>query len=450
MLSGAKLRALQSSVPDDVAPIYLAEAIACYRQKAYRACTVMVSNAVFDDLLRKLRHLVEVNKKLRKTLTDADFRRGEGASFEYQLAEELKNADVLTSKQWEYLEELRLLRNDAAHPCGKSISAAKAGYLVEEGVRLFLAEVSLNPKAVVTEIIARIKTPGLFPRGDRASSLLVVRHEMARLDPEAYHLLIRGVVGVLAENDPVSRRNASEFLQSCMLLKIPELSSAVVLHLMVPKLTREDGAADPYSRAIYDVLSASPRCVEILSEAQRLQLDSKIASYCRELKGLRGNRRSPVSLLKRLLRVAPSLVESSFSKTAGFVVDNYPCRPEFLAALERPGRIRGLILHSFRRLATSPSMPEALEFFRFAETHAARIASRLEDGEAYALLLAFRAPRALGLEYANGLEAMLQHQARDWFDADRAAASKFARQMGLIDPAEYWPAEAPHDDRQVA
>lgn len=440
MLSRTKLKRLRSLVPGEVATAHLDEAISCYQAGAYRMCTVMMANAVFGNLFSKITHLAGINGKFRKISDDAAYQRGAGNPFEQQLKQDLEKAKLILPEQVTYLEELRLSRNDFAHATDKSITASKAGYFLEEGVRLVLAEESFNAYTVIHEIEGRLRMPGFFPSAASASQLSVVREETAKVVAPAYHNLVRLVVDLLVDGDANTRRNASEFLRCCILLKIPALRSAVLQHLFVPRLGDHAGIDDPHTRAIWNIVNCAPTCVEALSDKQRQQFDRKIATLCHHLKDTKDDRWSPVKMFGRILKIAPWLLETVFKETSKSIVRQYPDAPQMLEAIETLGPARSLIVAAMRLRALSPSLCEAREFFDFADLNAKRIAASLDAGESYALLLSLERRPAPTSE--GSLEALLRQKALDWFVKDHEAARCYARRNGLFDPAEYFQAGA--------
>jgi hypothetical protein len=398
----------------------------------------MMANAVFGNLFSKITHLAGINGKFRKIADDAAYQRGAGNPFEQQLKQDLEKAKLILPEQVTYLEELRLSRNDFAHSTDKSITASKAGYFLEEGIRLVLAEESFNAYTVIHEIEGRLRMPGFFPSVVPARQLSVVREETGKVSAPAYHNLIRLVVDLLEDGNANTRRNGSDFLRCCIMLKIPALRSAVLQHLFVPRLGDHAGMDDPHTRAIWDIISYAPACVEELSGIHRQQLDRKIATLCHDLKDTKDDRWSPVKTFGRILKIAPWVLDTVFKETSKLIIRHYADSPQMLDGLETLGPGRRLIVAAMRLRALSPSLCEAREFLDFADLNAERIAASLDADESYALLLSLESRPAPTSE--GSLEALLRQKALDWFVKDHEAARRYALRNGLFDPAEYFQA----------
>jgi hypothetical protein len=120
---------LPGKVPDVAEKVFLAEAIDCYRVKAYRACIVMTWNLAFDHLLhwilkepaRLAAFNAEIPIKFQKTPKKAAIVVGGYDDFtddlkEFEVIELCKNANLINDNLTRNLKEKLGKRNTAAHP----------------------------------------------------------------------------------------------------------------------------------------------------------------------------------------------------------------------------------------------------------------------------------------------------------------------------------------------
>ncbi|WP_243336867.1 hypothetical protein [Anaeromyxobacter soli] len=114
---------LPARLPEEVERVFLDEAIACFRSKAYRASMVMTWNLAFDHLCTWViaKHLGDFNVALPKRFPRADIsviaKRDDLAELkESQVIEVCRSAGILTPDQHKIFKEKLDRRNMAAHP----------------------------------------------------------------------------------------------------------------------------------------------------------------------------------------------------------------------------------------------------------------------------------------------------------------------------------------------
>lgn len=123
------LTSLPEQVPDTAEKVFLAEAINCYRVRAYRACIVMTWNLAFDHLLnwilkdpaRLAAFNSEIPVKFQKTPRKAAIVINGYDDFtdelkEFEIIELCRNANLINDNLTRNLKEKLGKRNTAAHP----------------------------------------------------------------------------------------------------------------------------------------------------------------------------------------------------------------------------------------------------------------------------------------------------------------------------------------------
>ena len=98
---------LVNSIEDDQAKDYMKEAMSCYMASAYRACIVLTYIALFDDIIKKLGELSNVNGKARKIYNEAKKKINSQDVYESYVIDQLQSNSLLPSLDTSFLETLR-------------------------------------------------------------------------------------------------------------------------------------------------------------------------------------------------------------------------------------------------------------------------------------------------------------------------------------------------------
>ncbi len=403
---------------------YLREAAANYRSDSNRSCIVSVYNAVFLNIYTKLEHLVEVNRKDEQIFNRARRLKNEKEPYEHNLAEELKKAELITSEQQKYLEQLRLQRNDAAHPIGGDWPATKAAYFLTEAVRLFLSQESLSPSMVIAEIFGRLTGDNCFPSSTRSAQLAIVAMEIGRLIPAAYHLFVKELRKSWNTDDLTLKRNIGIFVRESLTLKNSGLERAILKQFVEPLLNH----LDPDDvRFIISMIALSPSWMRNLNSVSQERIARLIVDYVASEPEYFGAR-----LFLRIHGTSPSLFDGALKTTLRPILARNAMDPKLIATLMRQGAAREELLIQYRLQALGRGRTKMLEFLG---EHRAYITEKLSEFESYALLLATSGGEGRADVAPNGISAMLLAKAEQWFERDRDSAIREARRAGVYDPA---------------
>jgi hypothetical protein len=136
---------LPDKVPDVAEKVFLAEAIDCYRVKAYRACIVMIWNLAFDHLLnwilkepsRLTAFNAAVTKRFQNTPKKTHIVINRYDDFaddlkEFEIIELCKTANLLNDNLIRTLKEKLGKRNAAAHPSTMVVVQSQADDVVTD------------------------------------------------------------------------------------------------------------------------------------------------------------------------------------------------------------------------------------------------------------------------------------------------------------------------------
>lgn len=136
---------LPNKVPDTTEKVFLAEAIDCYRVRAYRACIVMTWNLAFDHLLnwilkdpaRLAAFNAGIPKKFQNSPKKAAIVINQYDDFaddlkEFEIIELCKGANLLNDNLVRTLKEKLGKRNTAAHPSTMVVVQSQADDVVTD------------------------------------------------------------------------------------------------------------------------------------------------------------------------------------------------------------------------------------------------------------------------------------------------------------------------------
>lgn len=169
---------------------YMREALGCYNAAAYRACIVLCYIALFDDLRQKLGQLRHVNS-IAKTISDeVEKRANDQQIYEKYMVDQLKATGLITEIEGFRLEQVRLLRNKAAHPSGMHPSPEEARYVYFETIDKFLSQQVLKTTHGVDDLIARLANDNFFPSGNAQEVAAIVSSEIDSLHSLALPYLL--------------------------------------------------------------------------------------------------------------------------------------------------------------------------------------------------------------------------------------------------------------------
>ncbi|TCR76779.1 hypothetical protein [Rhizobium sp. BK376] len=450
-------------VREAIHPHYLTEAIQAHRAGLSRSCIIMTANAVFDDLDRKLRHLVSVNDKRRPLLQDIDNRVRAGELREMVLSTELLSNDIIEPEQSEYLNRLRAARNDSAHPSGTVFTRSEAAALLSDGIDLILGQESLSPAAFAEMLAQRLRAPNFFP-DDALGKIGVVKDEVSRVTSHGYHVLVRNVMDVAMEKDDnTASENAGTFLVTCAAIDNDDLTKVIYRHLFLPNLETTKAKDDPIARLIFNFSMVAPHSLKKnLNERQKERLDAKLVALLKVAS--RGPSLDNLRILELGIRLdeAARRSKSALPNTLSVARSSLSMSLKLLENRSLSSLARRKLLSKFTLLAANPQHLGSATFFSFIEENAAALADSLTGGEAHRLITSIRGGRVMA-QWADDtkhqyhdvpvrrrdwlkafsretaiLEGLLIVKVKAWYEAEPSEAARNAEREQLADPTCLW------------
>lgn len=296
---------------------YLEEAMSCYMVGAYRACIVLTYIALFDDIVKKLGELGNVNNKAKKIHRDAQNKINNQDVYETYVIEQLTANQLLPVLDTEFLEILRRIRNKAAHPSGHHPSAEEARYIFSESINRFLSKPILTTTQIVDEILARLDGQYFFPEKKCNKVASIVKKELTNIHIETYPYLITKLLEKTQSSNSILAENASFFLTG--LSDINDPSSLIHLRKYIISQKCYDSK---YSPLILRLIAANgklvneldpstfDRLVKILSD-RILEVESTIDSLIN------------TSSARILISIIKNIKEDLFIEKLGLILDEF-------------------------------------------------------------------------------------------------------------------------------
>jgi len=209
---------------------YMAEAVRCYANGAYRAAVVIAVAAGMDDLRKKLSELAAsggATAAIVAARDDIDRRVSDGEAFESKLITHCRgNVDMLTTAEADKLEVVLKTRHLCAHPSGHAGSAEEARDAIATMVDIVLARPSSIGISGVNSLMDRLGSAAFFPRHTDEGVTNTVREEVAAIHQTVRTALARRLIDAIraesakpGANDPLPRTrsplrvNAGAFLR---------------------------------------------------------------------------------------------------------------------------------------------------------------------------------------------------------------------------------------------
>ena len=191
---------------------YMREALGCYSAGAYRACVVLSYIAVFDDLRQKLEQLAAVSAAAKEIFREVQTRANDQQVFESRMIESLKSHSLISEGEGFGLEQIRVLRNKAAHPSGLHPSAEQARYVYFETVDKFLSQNVLKTTHAVDNILLRLRNDNFFPSQNVTDVTSITTMETSSIHHLAFPYLIIKLIESEGSPEAVLARNAALLL----------------------------------------------------------------------------------------------------------------------------------------------------------------------------------------------------------------------------------------------
>ncbi len=208
---------------DEQAKQYIAEAVACYRAGAFRACIVMTWTAVVFDFIHKLRELelsgdanaAQLLQQFENIRTANDIRRS--LDFERQMLIKARDDfELISHTEYTDLERLREDRNRCSHPSLQvsgdpyQPTAELARYHLRNAVTDFLQQPPVQGKAA-QELIWKDIESAFFPTDIQSAVGIFKKGLLARARPPLIRAMIVGLTKDLLKQDLTVKERLQRF-----------------------------------------------------------------------------------------------------------------------------------------------------------------------------------------------------------------------------------------------
>jgi hypothetical protein len=350
---------LLSRIQNKAITDYMREALGCYNVSAYRACIVLCYIAVFDDLRQKLAQLASVSSVAKGISKEVDDRANDQQIYESYLIDQLKAADLVTEIEAFRLEQIRVLRNKAAHPSGLHPSPEEARYVFFETIDKFLSQRVLKTTHGVDSILTRLKNDNYFPSQTVDDVAAIVASEMSAIHFLAIPYLVIRLVQSNDSTEETLSRNAARFLSGLAAKDDPSINREIQDRLLVVK------ADDSTKRALLmTMLAVNPNLLLNLDGKTNLRLRNIMESAVTSTEVIPIAKVShPARLLGKLVeKLGAEYVETNLTKFSESATTTF-CytRPVMLGAA-KSSKLRDLLVSVWRKGAGSSDFRTANRF----------------------------------------------------------------------------------------
>ncbi|MCC6678268.1 MAG: hypothetical protein IT436_14095 [Phycisphaerales bacterium] len=284
---------LVMEVRDRTSRVYLQEAVAAYRGKAFRAAVVATWLAVVFDIISKMRELANQGDAEAKTQIEridhatANTDIGAMQKIESSLLELSKTTfEFLTEREAKDLERLRDDRNHSAHPAFVQPGAmfVPTPDLVRSHIVHAANHLLRHPAVQGKSALARIKSDLLQPSfpSDRERA---IQYFVAKYLNHVRHNLIETLVTVFLK--AIVARTDKDLVGKEQTIGHCLAAIARQHHVIYDQVLREqlkhltDGVDDETLLRVFEILPTDPQCWTRLEEPVRLRMTEMIDKFGR-------------------------------------------------------------------------------------------------------------------------------------------------------------------------
>jgi hypothetical protein len=408
---------------------YMREALGCYSASAYRACVVLCYIAVFDDLRQKLVQLASINSTAKTISKEVEQRAKDQQIYESYMIDQLKSVGLITEIEAFRLEQIRILRNKAAHPSGLHPSPEEARYVYFETIDKFLSKQVLKTTHGVDAITARLKNDNYFPSQTVDDIAAIVASELANIHPLAYSYLVVELVEANESAEVTLSKNAARFLSGLAAKDDTQMNVELRNRLLIPK-------ADNSSKhlLLMSVVSVNPNLLLELEGTTSLRLRTALETSIEteKLKPVASVSHPAVLLGKVIDKLGAEYVDTNLAVFSKAATTTFCYYAPIIRAATKSSKLREVLVGVWKEKAGSSD-------FGIANTFA-ESASQIDS------LLQFLTP-------VEAFEIVLRVcKAADWnaFSAIHLRDGKFSSTPVLRELAKKYPVEDPTTADQLS
>ncbi len=363
---------------------YMREALGCYNAAAYRACIVLSYIAVFDDLRRKLLQLAAINSTAKAISKEVEQRAVGQQIYESYMVDQLKAEGLVSEIEAFRLDQIRILRNKAAHPSGLHPSPEEARYVYFETVDKFLSRPELNTTHAVDNILKGLTNNNFFPSRNIDDVKLIVSSEILSIHPLALPYLVVKLCESSDSTDATLSANAKLFVSGLCARDDGFTNQQLRERLIIPKANDTKN-----SPLLMGMLSVNPTLLNNLNSVTEIRLrkmaEASIESY--KLKPVAGVNHPAQLLWKLTDKLGSSYVETTFHSFAEKVITTFCYTLPVILAAKQSSILRALLVNCWKDKAGSGDFATANTFADYAP-ELDSLLTFLEPEEAFDIVLA--------------------------------------------------------------
>lgn len=311
---------------------YVAEAVRCYDAGAYRACIIMISNAVFSALQERMELLKAGKVALAGSVVGAvNEATHSGRAYEGALLTKLRETGVVPIVETDALGEILNKRNHAAH-ANKSAATAKDAYFVfEKAVTYFLCEQARPLQFKIDTLMRDIYTEGYFTDPSIEDVARKVDEEITGFEEGEQYQLVDKLRDRLVKENGDEESKSLWFLLGLLELNRPKLHAAIGKKVFAKK-----GFIGEQDAFLVDMCVVRPELLTMISGENRKRLDDMFAKLVKaaEAASTEGTVRSPTALLVAIAEKCESpCADSGYPKTVDAVLRRFWSHPDLAVLL---------------------------------------------------------------------------------------------------------------------
>lgn len=341
---------LLESVVVDASRSYLKEAIDCYDAGAYRACAVMLSCAVFEDIRLKAESFARYDTWCTEFKNHVNSKRDEQESYESNVIEKVHSSKIFDPEQRSALVRIWKARNHAAHPSGVPVTGPQVADLIRIGIKNFLAKTELLGDESVEALLQDLQTVDLFPESHSHRAHQVTRALLQAIQPKAYFRIANEIVaGIRAGRGARFDHNGRNFLISMASTRERMKVSALTVALF------KESTPNPDETWVLDVVAAAPEILAGVTKVSRAGADASLAAMCA---GIAEDSDRSIALASNfqamLEEMDADLLASGFRNTVDAMLEHVWYRAVIVNCLRKSEQLNVLAMYALTQRLEQP------------------------------------------------------------------------------------------------
>lgn len=329
---------------------YMREALSCYSVGAYRACVVLCYIAVFDDLRKKIAPLSSINPVAKTIGLKIEKRAVDQQIYESYMIDQLKSAGLVTATDAFRLEQIRVLRNKAAHPSGVHPSPEEARYVYFESIDKFLSQQVLKTTHAVDALVARLGNDNFFPTRTINDVATIVNEEIAEISSLSMPYLVTKLVELCTSSSGALKSNVGHFISGLALKRDPCASKELQSRLLKAK------SDDSSMRSVLlSAIAADPNLLKDLDKTSFSRLRSMMENFVADVTNESVSKiNHPANMLSRLVEcLDASFIEGRLKSFSELTISRFCYMSTLIKSCIKSERLQAHLVKTWKENAGS-------------------------------------------------------------------------------------------------